>query len=398
MEETPAPHPGVVVAPSEEGRPPALKLPSSRKKCERDSGLRVVVSLTTTPSRIHNIRPVIENLLHDQTYRPHKVNLYIPDRGIRDGREYEIPEWLRAFERVHLSTGGTSDVDAGTRQAGAPFTSPSSPLPSPESLPSPSPSNQPGMEAPAEEEEEDDGDEEDGGLFSIVRVGKDRGPATKLLPSLELYPPLETGEPDRFRYLTVDDDVVLEPHAIELLVEGSLAHPGAIVGLMGLYHVHDSTGEGKEKANGAERRATSRTVYVHSEWLHAMGEASRRVGLLGGYRGVIYPREVWAARNGGDTLLRDLEDMTSDGTPYLSDDHLFCWNALRRGYRACVVANPYLRKLYDRDDPLGCLNITFLELANPLSVEGTGCDESHARLREYYLSKGWILPECDIVH
>ena len=43
---------------------------------------------------------------------------------------------------------------------------------------------------------------------------------------------------------------------------------------------------------------------------------------------MIYPRAVWSKRNGGDSLARDLAEMTAGGRAYLSDDHLFCWNVL----------------------------------------------------------------------
>jgi hypothetical protein len=49
--------------------------------------------LTTLPSRIGKIRDTLDSLL-EQTVVPDKIFLSIPDRSLREGSSYVLPEWL----------------------------------------------------------------------------------------------------------------------------------------------------------------------------------------------------------------------------------------------------------------------------------------------------------------
>ena len=53
----------------------------------------IYVGLTTLPSRFGRIRDTIESLL-SQTVVPDKIFLSIPDRSIREGCGYVMPDWL----------------------------------------------------------------------------------------------------------------------------------------------------------------------------------------------------------------------------------------------------------------------------------------------------------------
>ena len=64
-------------------------------------GIRIVASMTTIPSRIDTIRPVIEAVLGQTTAVDH-LELNIPYRSIRAGVEYVIPPWLAALDRVKV--------------------------------------------------------------------------------------------------------------------------------------------------------------------------------------------------------------------------------------------------------------------------------------------------------
>ena len=62
---------------------------------------RMIVSLSTLPDRIWNLRPTLECLL-TQTRPPDEIVLAIPLHSLRQDRAYEIPEWLADLQGVRL--------------------------------------------------------------------------------------------------------------------------------------------------------------------------------------------------------------------------------------------------------------------------------------------------------
>jgi hypothetical protein len=62
---------------------------------------RCLISLTTTPSRIRLIRPVLESLA-EQSCVADAILLNVPHRSRRVGQEYVIPDWIAAFSSVHV--------------------------------------------------------------------------------------------------------------------------------------------------------------------------------------------------------------------------------------------------------------------------------------------------------
>ena len=62
---------------------------------------RVIVSLSTVPDRINNLRPTIRSLLK-QTRPPDEIVLAIPEFSIREQRPYVVPEYLLRLPRVRV--------------------------------------------------------------------------------------------------------------------------------------------------------------------------------------------------------------------------------------------------------------------------------------------------------
>jgi hypothetical protein len=60
---------------------------------------RIIVSFTTSPSRINHIKPVIECICNQQTIRPDILILYLPERFARTEEEYTIPANILALEQ-----------------------------------------------------------------------------------------------------------------------------------------------------------------------------------------------------------------------------------------------------------------------------------------------------------
>ena len=62
---------------------------------------RVIVSLSTVPDRINNLRPTIRSLL-EQTHPPDEIVLAIPQFSIREQRPYVVPKYISRLPRVRV--------------------------------------------------------------------------------------------------------------------------------------------------------------------------------------------------------------------------------------------------------------------------------------------------------
>jgi len=194
--------------------------------------------------------------------------------------------------------------------------------------------------------------------LEVTRIEEDYGPATKLLPSLARYQGPDT------RLVTVDDDVILEAHTLEELMAASVKDPQSAYGMMGV---------------AADGR------FVHAEWVAESGLERCAVTLLGGYRSVLYPRSAW-----NDSIWDDYRGITAVVKPFLSDDHLFAWNLLRRGVPCWTIATGYPRAGFDRQRVLDCLNMTIVNLPGALSGPGQSrTTASIEALQRYYQRRGW---------
>jgi hypothetical protein len=67
----------------------------------RSNHPRVIVSLSTVPERINNLRPTIRSLLK-QTRPPDQIVLAIPEFSIREERPYVVPEYVLRLPRVRI--------------------------------------------------------------------------------------------------------------------------------------------------------------------------------------------------------------------------------------------------------------------------------------------------------
>jgi Glycosyl transferase family 2 len=62
---------------------------------------RVIVSLSTVPDRINNLRPTIRSLLK-QTRPPDEIVLAIPEFSVRERRPYVVPNYVSRLPRVRV--------------------------------------------------------------------------------------------------------------------------------------------------------------------------------------------------------------------------------------------------------------------------------------------------------
>ena len=62
---------------------------------------RVIVSLSTVPDRINNLRPTIRSLLK-QTRPPDEIVLAIPEFSVRERRPYVVPKYLLRLPRIRV--------------------------------------------------------------------------------------------------------------------------------------------------------------------------------------------------------------------------------------------------------------------------------------------------------
>jgi glycosyltransferase involved in cell wall biosynthesis len=74
--------------------------------------MKIVASLTTIPSRIDRIKECLESLLA-QTIPINHVEINIPQKCVRTGEDYVIPEWMKTMERVQIFR--TSDYGSITK-------------------------------------------------------------------------------------------------------------------------------------------------------------------------------------------------------------------------------------------------------------------------------------------
>lgn len=253
---------------------------------------RVIVSMTTIPSRLPHCGQALDRLL-SQSVTDFDLELYLPEVCTRTGERYEPPAELTAY----------------------------------------------------------------GDRLTVRRITTDYGPATKLLGPLATI--LKDGDEDRRAVITVDDDVLLEPHAIEELLGAAARHPHTALGFMGVSGAH----------------------FIHAETIGANGLSHVAVDVLGGYRAALYPVEVLDR-----TLFADLDALTERVGSFLDDDHLIGWNLARRGIPRAVVATRH-------PGPRHAPNIVLLDLPDAISRDGgdpSSVQRDHRELIAYYRTMGWV--------
>ncbi len=84
------------------------------KKNLKKDPVNVIVSLTTTPYRIDQIKPVLDSILR-QSIKP-KVYVNIPYQFKRDNTKYVIPNWLKNYPNIIINR--TKDYGPATKLLG----------------------------------------------------------------------------------------------------------------------------------------------------------------------------------------------------------------------------------------------------------------------------------------
>lgn len=196
--------------------------------------LRVVLSMTTIPSRVHTILPVLTGLLKGQTFAFDQLCLVVPDRCSRQHSAYNLPSAV---------------TDLCNQDA----------------------------------------------RFCIVKTSTDWGPGTKIVPLLQREH-LLLGAHQKTLIISVDDDVLLEAHAVEELVFAHRRQPSAVLGFMG--------------AIGSR--------FVHAEHLQ---EDFQPVEALGGYRAILYPLTLCYEAIVPVFTSLHAAHLAALGRPVMDDDH-----------------------------------------------------------------------------
>lgn len=74
----------------------------------------IIASLTTIPSRIDLLKPILDSVLN-QIISVHHIEINIPYKCLRTGEDYHIPEWLKNMDKVLIFR--TADYGAITKIA-----------------------------------------------------------------------------------------------------------------------------------------------------------------------------------------------------------------------------------------------------------------------------------------
>jgi len=185
--------------------------------------------------------------------------------------------------------------------------------------------------------------------LEVVECHRDWGPATKLMPTLE-----DEQDPDTL-IVTVDDDVVYEPHAVEELEAAAQKRPRFAVGFMG---------------------CQKGPAFIHAEKIQRP-----RLGVvtLGGYRGVAYRRKFF-----DDEIFSEMFNLLRSA-PFVVDDQFISAYLKRKKIPRAVIRTQY-------PGPGGSLNFEFLGLGNGIH-EGEDSPLVKVSLRmlhNMYKRKGWL--------
>lgn len=252
----------------------------------------VIVSVTTIPSRCAKIAMILENVM-EQTYPFDVCYVYVPERCTRlQDAPYKLtPELEQIVAKAN-------------------------------------------------------------GRIMFRNMKEDFGPGSKLIPALEEYLSVEKKEEDNVDtvIISIDDDILLEKHALEELVAAHKQLPNYILGFIGTYEVN------------------KQTFFVHAE--HKWYSDFCKVDGLGGYRGVLYP--VATCQN-YPKLFHGLHNahLKNLGIPVLDDDHAFRLCAIHENIIRMVVRTKYPVPEAANQIVPG-LNIVFLECEDGVSHPSAG--------------------------
>ena len=78
----------------------------------KNNPVDVVLSFTTTPYRIDQLKPVLESITR-QSIKPNRIYVNIPWKFKRDNTEYVIPDWLKSYPNIIINR--TEDYGPATK-------------------------------------------------------------------------------------------------------------------------------------------------------------------------------------------------------------------------------------------------------------------------------------------
>ena len=194
--------------------------------------------------------------------------------------------------------------------------------------------------------------------FEIKFVDEDYGPATKLLPCLQEY----TSNDDII--ITIDDDVLLENHVIEELIEYHKKYPNNVLGFMGIID----------------------GIFIHSEYLTLIGQNVAPINdIMGGYRSILYPRRVFD-NDFFDHYKKILELHKAQQLPIIfSDDHLWSEYLKYKNVIELIIRTNYFNEYHPNK-----WNFIILNFKNGISdennEEGKNAFISSLIIKDYFKS------------
>lgn len=214
-----------------------------------ETHVRLIVSLSTLPGRIRFLRVQLR-FLYSQTKRPDAIYVVVPYNSLRGKGVYAIPQELY--------------------------------------------------------------EEADKGRIVLLRTAVDWGPASKLIPTLQV----ETDP--RTIIITVDDDVDYPPTLLEHLYRAALRRPDAAIGLKGYWlPPSNATAERCDPRDWSHVEKREYGYYSHENLLYTDAASTDRdveVHVLGGLLGVAYRSGFFDLRR-----LTDFEDWPG-GAVFVDDD------------------------------------------------------------------------------
>jgi hypothetical protein len=179
--------------------------------------------------------------------------------------------------------------------------------------------------------------------FIIKRV-EDVGPITKIFYALLDY------NKTKDLIISIDDDILLETHSIEELLEGHKIKPFSILGFMG----------------------SNKDGFVHAEFIQngEMGKQFASVNGLGGYRSILFPRLLIENDYFMNFHTLNRKHLDTLQIPLLEDDNYTSSYLKHKNISMYVVGTYYVGDL-SSNDIRKRINIQFLDSSNYGALYGT---------------------------
>jgi len=171
--------------------------------------------------------------------------------------------------------------------------------------------------------------------FNIKFCDKDYGPIMKILPCLIEH------ENEDCIIITIDDDILLESHSIEEMINYHNKYNNSLLGFMGVL------------------RDGYNTQFYHSELIN---EEIKQVIQLGGYRSILYPRKL--IDNNFYKYYEELTEIHKEyNIPILDDDYFISNYFNKKNIDMYIIRTNYPGNL-ESYSIYNKINIVFLDTSN----------------------------------